>query len=410
MAKGDTHPVPGAFPACVEHSVWTAPPFDPPAGADTPITLPAAARSGDSSPLVMHLIGCSGSFGDNSAQLRVAGALVADASASPPPSLLLHLGDVVYVGQDKSDANDVDQESLYAAQFFEPYAAYPAPIYAIAGNHDGKLSDHKHLSAIHHFMRAFCGLAGGPATKPRSLAEPQPYLYFRLETPKAQIVCLYANIANGGILDDPHAPAAQPQLDWLTSQLGAAGAARAGGARKAIILAVHYPPFSAAASFAERGDPALGPTMATGAVPLGAVLRRAYDESGVRPDLVVSAHAHHYQRLTYRFADGFQLPHVIAGNGGHGPIEALGEACDGTLREHPAPPFPATAVPGLQLPHGDSVELVAFNDRDHGFMRLTIADGAIEGELIVVDKQGTRTGDSFAIDLAAHAVADRALR
>ena len=300
---------------------------------------------------------------------------------------------------------DVDQGSLYSAQFYEPYAAYPGPIYAIAGNHDGKLSAHQHLSAIHHFMRAFCGLRGGSEKAPRRrLAEPQPCLYFRLASSHVQVVGLYSNVANGGILDDPSSPHAQPQHRWLVEQLRAAEEDRR-ASRAPIVVAVHYPPYSAAASFAERGNPRLGPTKATAATPLGAVLRSAYDESGVRPDLVLSAHAHHYQRLTYRFADGFELPHLIVGNGGHGPIEPLGEACDGTLREHASPPFAATPVPGLELPQGDSVELVAFNDRDHGFVRLELGGGACNGVLQVVAKTGTHAGDAFRLELAAHALA-----
>ena len=66
--------------------------------------------------------------------------------------------------------------------------------------------------------------------------------------------------------------------------------------------------------------------------PLATVLRQAFDESGQRPDAVFSAHAHLFQRLTYRHADGWEIPYVIAGSGGHGPVESLWERCDKTKR------------------------------------------------------------------------------
>ncbi len=44
------------------------------------------------------------------------------------PAFLFHLGDVVY---------DFGEAQYYYDQFYEPYRNYPAPIFAIPGNHDG---------------------------------------------------------------------------------------------------------------------------------------------------------------------------------------------------------------------------------------------------------------------------------
>ena len=44
------------------------------------------------------------------------------------PLFLYHLGDVVY---------NFGQASEYYKQFFTPYKNYPAPVFAIPGNHDG---------------------------------------------------------------------------------------------------------------------------------------------------------------------------------------------------------------------------------------------------------------------------------
>ena len=43
------------------------------------------------------------------------------------PAFLFHLGDVVY---------NFGESRYYYDQFYEPYRAYPAPVFAVAGNHD----------------------------------------------------------------------------------------------------------------------------------------------------------------------------------------------------------------------------------------------------------------------------------
>ena len=211
----------------------------------------------------------------------------------------------------------------------------------------------------------------------------QPYPYWRLSTPYAYILGLYSNIANGGILDDPSQPEQQPQYRWLVAQLADMKRRNARRKqRKAILLAVHYPPFSGASNFDQRGEPTLGPTNATSARPLAAVLRQAFDESGQRPDAVFSAHAHLFQRLTYRHADGWEIPYVIAGSGGHGPVESLWERCDKTKAPRKKPPFAAMAPIGLKLPAHDTARVVAYNDSSFGFMRVTVGANISAGRVL----------------------------
>jgi hypothetical protein len=50
---------------------------------------------------------------------------------SKNPSFLYDLGDVIY---------KFGEASEYYSQFYEPYAHYPAPIFAIPGNKDGESS------------------------------------------------------------------------------------------------------------------------------------------------------------------------------------------------------------------------------------------------------------------------------
>ena len=397
---------------CVEHSIWTPLPRAAPRGRDALVSDleeldPAEhARVTADGAVSFQATGCTGCPGDAGSQSGVAGLLAAQAvDEATRASFLLLLGDITYKGDDQGDADGADQHALYDAQFLQMYAAYPRAIVAIAGNHDGKHSPHGRRSAIEHFLRWFCSegrQAEGSSPTPRAPGA-QPYVYHRLSTPQAELINLYANVANGGILDDPAHGRHGLQYDWLVGQLRSLGKLRAStGDRKAIVLSVHYPPFSGASNFPQRGDPTLGPTNATDAVPLGRILLDAYVESGVRPDLVLSAHNHLYQRLTYRFADGFELPHLIVGSGGHAPIESLFEACDGSLEERRAAPFDARLPAGLALPDGDGVRLVAYDDASFGFIRVTATHETVQVAYTTTDP--TRVTDGFALDLASHRI------
>jgi hypothetical protein len=441
-----TQPDPGADGAgakCVEHGVWMPLPQKPPASPDA-FTLKLRDvdpqehdRIAQAGRMTFHAVGCTGAFDDHRPQVAVARAMVAQlddpgASGLPgtlaaPSSFLFHLGDVVYKSGATSDAGvdtnnagadepaaTVDQATMYNDQFYAPYTAYHRRIFAIAGNHDGKHSPHRHKSAIDHFLANFCAASMAPSpdnTTDQRPAMPQPYVYWRLSTPLAQIIGLYANIANGGLLDDPANPDSTPQYHWLVAQLRHARQKNLGATpRKAIVLAVHYPPYSGTANFTQRGDPTLGPTNATHARPLALWLRQAFAESGQRPDVVLSAHAHLYQRVTYRYGDRCEVPYLIAGSGGHGPIEKLGLQCDGRTVVPPKPvPFDCILPPGLAIPDGERAQVVAYDDQSFGFLRLTIASGTLAGEFFAVDAAGRPSlGDSFTLDLATHRLRETA--
>lgn len=152
----------------------------------------------------------------------------------------------------------------------------------------------------------------------------QPYPYWTLETPVAYIVGLDTNDVDGGLLDDPQQND-EPQYDWLVATLQTIKAAQDG---KRLVLAVHYPPYSGAANFIQRGDPNLGPTPrrnpGAGLLqPLAVTLQHAYQQAGIYPDLVISAHAHLYQRITYTYTGGHQIPYLICGASGHWPTENM---------------------------------------------------------------------------------------
>jgi hypothetical protein len=439
MTKPSTEPLiaPAAvLPDCVELGEWTKIPVPPPRSFR--LKLKEVDREESQAikkrgVMTFHTVGCTGCHADQGATTRVAAAMAAQVAdphrfgGTPdalPASFLYHLGDVVY----KKDKETVGEQSpppppekhhdfakLYDIQFYAPYAPYGPPIFAVAGNHDGKDRDPDgpmRKSAIHHFLKNFCGLDDGdPPDNSSSSRAPvsQPYPYWLLETPLAYFVGLYTNVNNAGQLDDPKEDG-RPQYDWLVRTLGDIREAADG---KAVLLAVHYPPYSAAANFLERGDPNLGPTPRPPdktLEPLGALLRQAFRDSGQYPDAVFSAHAHLYQRLTYTHADGRQIPYLIVGSGGHIPVEKLSKPC--AKDQHAAPPEGRPAVvypPGSRPPAGDNVELAAFNDTEFGFLRVTL-DGSkhrLTGEYFRASSSSSpetvpALADSFTLDLGSH--------
>ncbi len=388
-ASGDPAPT---YPACVEHGVWNPIPVPPPKGGQHLKLKDIApdeshAIRGRGGVMTFHAVGCTGDFKEHLAGSQVANAMAAQISnphgsggnaAAVGASFLFHLGDVVYKDEDPSDPVGKDQAKMYNSQFYAQFAAYGREIFAVAGNHDGKTSVHTQKSAIMHFLGNFCDSKrqrspDNQAENSKRLTMIQPYPYWLFETPVCYFVGLYTNDINGGQLDDPM-ETKSPQYRWLIDTLQGIKAAANG---KAVFLALHYPPYSGAANFAERGNPNLGPTPrrappAGTLLPLGNILQQAFHESGQYPDLVLSAHAHSYQRITYRHAAGWQIPYLVCGSGGHGPIEKISHTCSGESVTLPSVPFDIIVPQGLALPQGDSVKVAFYNDNDFGFLRLTV--------------------------------------
>lgn len=422
-AMNDSSSTPTTYPPCVEHGVWVPLLTKPP---DDLLCLRLKEVSPDESHgikqrgvMSFHSLGCSGYYLNQEPGRRVAAAMAAQIGQpgiyggvpdATTASFLYHLGDISYKDEDPSNPAAKDQATIYNAQFYAQYAAYQRDIFAIPGNHDGKASGHDNKSAIAHFVQNFCdphrGLSPDNKTDHRK-AMCQPYPYWRLETPVASIIGLYSNDINGGQLDDPMSDDS-PQYRWLVKTLSDIKITQ-NEEPKALVLALHYPPYSGTANFRERGDPNLGPTQRRGPVkPLAIILQQAYREANLYPDLVLSAHAHLYQRVTYQQTDGRQIPHLIIGSGGHPPIEPLFETCTKTLLERKPPPFDLVLPAGLALPDGDSAQVVAYNDTDFGFTRITIDLNThkLTGEFFAVLRSGQsgtetpRVADSFVLDLA----------
>jgi hypothetical protein len=322
----------------------------------------------------------------------------------------------VYKDEDPSDPEGKDQALMYNSQFYAQYASYGRSIFAIAGNHDAKSSDHKKKSAIAHFLQNFCDSkreASPDNQTDKRLTMIQPYPYWLFETSVAYFVGLSTNDINGGQLDDPMGTA-NLQYKWLVKTLKEIKNAADG---KVVFLALHYPPYSGAANFAERGDPNLGPTPrrappAGVLQPLSNILQQAFHESGQYPDVVLSAHAHLYQRIIYTYANGWQIPYIIGGSGGHAPVEKLSKTCSGATIPLPGVPFDVVLPLGSALPKGDSAKVVAYNDKEFGFVRLTvdINQKTLIGEFFAAYDQSNPSAalpalsDSFTLHLQKHTI------
>lgn len=420
---------------CVEKGIWTSIPKGPPPG-DLRLSLKTidpeqSKRVKSTNRLTFHAVGCSGCYeqypdGPQPGPL-ISNAMGAQAAAptayggyalSEPASFLFHLGDIVYKQDAENDSanasDDVgrDQGSLYSTQLYKQYDSYKPEIFAIAGNHDCKFSKHSERSGIDHFLVNFCDSKRRTSPDNREASKrqtmTQPYPYWTLETPVAYIVGLDTNDLNGGLLDDPEQND-EPQYSWLVETLQSIKEAQDG---KALVLALHYPPYSGAANFSQRGDPNLGPTPrrnpGAGLLqPLAVILQHAFQQAGCYPDLVISAHAHLYQRITYTYTGGHQIPYLISGSGGHWPVEKMGETCHKSLEDNPTPPFPVILPRGVVLPPADSAVVNSFNDTHFGYLRITVDLGntAIIGEFFTIDvtpDARPRLFDSFYLDLSSH--------
>lgn len=221
------------------------------------------------------------------------GELMTDMAKTSPPAFLYHVGDVVYYYGEKQ---------FYYGQFAEVFKEYPAPIFAIPGNHDALTFDDAH-TPLESFIAAFC--AAQPGTWDgfggvRRSTMTQPGVYFTLDTPLVSIIGLYSNAGeSGGWLNDK-------QYAFLLGELQRLKPAR-DGMQRAIILAIHHLP---------KWFP-------TATDPTSAALDAVFNQAGLWPDAVVVGHAHLYQRIVrQKGVKGApaDIPYIVNGGGGYGIV------------------------------------------------------------------------------------------
>jgi hypothetical protein len=354
-------------------------------------TVNAIAGTGQ---LVIHCVGDTGGIERAEPQLAVADALTADVEgktwANGQPAFFYHLGDVVYF---------FGQESYYPEQFYEPYRNYPGPIFAIPGNHDGFMFKGEPAGySCEAFVDNFCTASptqGAPGFDRTTMT--QPSVYFTLDAPFVRIIGLYSNAGEtSGSLGN--STIGTDQLTFLTSELKRYASDRKADTKnknpQALVIAVHHPPFTGSSQH----------------MPSAAMLKKmdtCCTQAGVWPDMVLSGHAHLYERYTRTMkSDGRQIPHIVAGNGGYYDLSGLKKNSQGQK-----------PVAGQQKESdgaGNTITLDSYSDTQFGFLRITFSASSIAVESIAVNTAArtdttvppaTSSIDSFTLNLAKHTVA-----
>jgi len=238
-------------------------------------------------------------------QANVADAMAHDLAGANPPAFFFHLGDIIY---------HFGEAQYYYDQFYEPYRAYDRPIFAVPGNHDGSLfgptSSAPQNPTLQAYLDNFCAASAGPSPDAGGMvrsAMTQPGAYFTLDAPFVSIIGLYSNVLEGpGVISSQkgaYPTVSDVQLGFLQNELLRLKPSRQAGQR-AIVVALHHPPLSV--------DSVHG-----GSTGLSQDLDTTFQAAGFWPDMVLSGHAHLYQRFTQRVNNNAQqLPYVICGCGG----------------------------------------------------------------------------------------------
>ncbi|SDR60540.1 3',5'-cyclic AMP phosphodiesterase CpdA [Rhizobiales bacterium GAS113] len=341
-----------------------------------PASLLGAIQSGGK--IAFHATGDTGAAKVNRSQTAataighetaVADALVSDiARPGNAPAFFFHLGDVIY---------NFGEAQYYYDQFYEPYRAYDRPIFAVPGNHDGMVfgqgSSAPQVPTLDAFLTNFCAATPGPSPDAGGLMRSvmtQPGVYFTLDAPFVSIIGLYSNVLDGpGVISSQggHFPLVDDQLGFLTSELTRLKPARQ-AQQRAVVLAVHHPPLSADAKH-------------SGSTGVQADIDACCQKAGLWPDLVLSGHAHLYQRFT-RLVGGKQTPYIVCGAGGFAAT----------------PPF--TKVPPAPVTIGDHTleidPIVRF-----GYLTIETDAKTLSVTFKTADAQGVVVRDSITVDLAS---------
>jgi Calcineurin-like phosphoesterase len=325
------------------------------------------AKSGG---IVFHALGDSGASSSRryASEINVADQLTTDAHSADPsdrPAFLFHLGDVVY---------DFGESKYYYDQFYEPFRNYPAPVFAIPGNHDSFIVPGTPAGSepLTIFSRNFCSESPVITPEAASLhrtAMTQPGVYFTLDAPFVRVIALFSNsLEDPGVISSENGKwKAVPdfQLEFLAAQLKRIKDENYQGA---VLLAAHHPAFSYAPK---------GPSGARGNHGSSFAMLRQIDEickeAGVYPHAFISGHAHNYQRYTRELTflgQEIDVPFVVCGNGGHAANPLVRsrrgqpslEPVNGSRVDY-LEVNPAVQVTGLILEK--------YDDRNYGYLRIS---------------------------------------
>ena len=321
--------------------------------------------------IVFHAAGDTGSTRGPETQNLVADKMVADFTDDEKerPMFFFHLGDVIY---------SFGEEQYYYDQFYEPYRDYPAPILALAGNHDGMVAPGTSATTLEAFLENFCQTkfvvtseAGGLSRT----AQIQPGVFFTFEAPPyVRILALFSNtLEDPGVISD--ATIGNSQITYLKTALARV---RSDGFKGALIIAHHHPAYTTGSKHGWSEQ-------------MLSQIDDACNETGVWPHVVLSAHAHNYQRFTRLHGDT-QIPYIICGNGGHG-LAKLTRKKGAPLR---------TPQQLQTVGHADKVMLENYDDQDYGYLRVVATAKQLRIEYHPAsDGEDAKTPDDFVtVDLA----------
>jgi len=355
--------------------------------------------------IIFHAFGDSGASNVRKYknELHVSDQVTLDCNQSDEankPAFLFHLGDVVY---------NFGESQYYYDQFYEPFRNYPAPIFAIPGNHDSFIvpGTPQGKEPLTTFRRNFCAKETVITPEAGSLhrtAMTQPGVYFSLDAPFVRVIGLFSNsLEDPGVIsnkDGKWPGINDKQLKFLSAQLKRIKKENYKGA---VLLATHHPPYSYSPP-PKRGG-------AGGNHGCSAIMLKQVDEiclqEGVYPHAFLAAHAHNYQRYTRIMKFGkseIDVPFIVCGDGGHN-VNPLVRASKG----HPAEePHPGSAVDYMESSDAaitaKQLLLEKYDDTNYGYLR------------IHVDKEQLRIGfhqvgastlaqsryDMVTVDLAEH--------
>ena len=366
-------------------------PFPAPRGVPEPRLTLSQVLGGDSAAahaiakrgqLVFHATGDCGSTRGPATQNLVTDKMVGDfqeSVAAEVPQFALLLGDIVY---------SFGEAQYYYDQFYEPYRNYPAPVLALAGNHDGMISPLAHAASLAAYLRNFCarGFVVAPDAGGLSrTAQIQPGVFFTFEAPFLRVLALYSNT-----LEDPGVIADRgigfSQQTYLRTALARVRQESYAGA---LLIAHHHPAYTAGG----RGWSAA----------MQAQIDHICSAAGVWPHAVLSGHAHNYQRFTRTRPGGQEIPYVVCGNGGHNLVP---------LARAGAPPLRTPQVLQAAGAGQDQIVLENYDCLHYGYLRVTVTAAQLRIEYHPASDGGAAKtpDDAVTVDLRTRKLAHYAAR
>jgi hypothetical protein len=161
-----------------------------------------------------------------------------------------------------------------------------------------------------------------------------------------------------------HFPIGDDQLSFLTSELKRLKADRQ-ALKRAVIIAVHHPPLSADAKHG-------------GSTGLQKDIDNCCKAAGLWPDMILSGHAHLYQRFTRTMSSGQEVPYIVSGSGGFSATAPKNISSGTTVGDH---------------------TLVVAPIVDFGYLPVETDARTISVTFKTANQRGAETRDSVVVDL-----------